>query len=122
MTLALFPAFAALALPKVVFLIGLVVVLVTGIAEFRQGYIGRVAIFANAILLWQLFFSVFGILPIWFQWYLNVGSIVGLIAIIAYFPKWKLPTEFYQICFVLYGSVSVIVAVIISFLIKVPLV
>lgn len=122
MTIALFPAFAAIGLPKVVFLAGLVGVLVAGIAEIRQGHIGRPAIFINALLLWQIFFSVFAILPGWLQWYLNIGSIAGLIAILAYIPKKSLPKEFYQVCFFLYGSISVIFVVVGAVYFKVPLI
>jgi hypothetical protein len=121
MVTAFFPAIAAISLPKVIFLIGLVGVLVAGLTEFRQGHIGRPAIFINALLLWQIFYSVWGTLPTWFQWYLNIGSIVGLIAIIAYLPRKKLPTEFYQFCYYVYGSFSIIIAAIVAIYLGVPL-
>lgn len=122
MVIAFFPAVAAVSLPKIVFLIGLVGILVTGIAEFRRGHIGRVAIFLNAILLWQIFYSSWIILPIWLQWYLNIGSIVGLIAIVSYIPKKSLPTEFYKFCFVFYGSISIIIVIALSFYLEIPLI
>ena len=121
MTLTLFPSSLILDIPKGIFLIGLIGVFVAGIAEFRKGHIGRPAIFVNAILLWQIFFSIWATLPIWMQWYLNGGSIVGLIAIIAYIPKWRLPKEFYQICFFLYGSISIVIVIVISIYLKIPL-
>jgi len=121
MNIILFPSSLILDIPRGIFLIGLIGVFVAGIAEFRKGHIGRPAIFVNAILLWQIFFSIWANLPNWMQLYLNGGSIAGLIAIIAYFPKWKLPTKFYKICFILYGSISIIVVIAISIYLKIPL-
>lgn len=120
MTIAFFPAIATVSIPKIIFLIGLIGILVAGFAEFRRGYIGRVAIFLNAILLWQIFYPAWDILPIWFQWYLNVGSIVGLIAIFSYFLKGHLITEFYKFCYFLYGSFSIIFAILIAVYFKIP--
>lgn len=114
MTIAFFPNSLILAIPRGVFLLGIIGLFIAGIAEFRRGHIGRPAIFVNALLLWQIFFSVWATLPIWMQWYLNVGSIVGLVALIAYIPKWRLPKEFYQVCFILYGSISIIIIIGIS--------
>lgn len=122
MTIALFPQFLTFDIPRGLFLLGLVAVFVAGITEFRQGHIGRPAIFINALFLWQIFFSVWGILPVWMQWYLNVGSIAGLIAIIAYVPKWRLPTEFYQFCYYAYGSLSIIIVIFLSIYLKIALI
>lgn len=121
MVIAFFPEIFVLGIPKGLFLLGLVGVLVAGIAEFRQGHIGRPAIFINSLLLWQIFFSVWTILPTAIQWYLNIGSIAGLIAIIAYMPKWSLPTEFYQFCYYAYGSLSIILVVILAYTLKISL-
>ncbi len=123
MVTAFFPAIAAISLPKVVFLVGLVGVFVAGLAEFRQGHIGRPAIFINALLLWQIFYSAWNTLPNWFQLYLNTGTVVGLIAIIAYIPepKIKLPTKFYQFCYYAYGSFSIIAVVILANYLKISL-
>lgn len=122
MTLAFFPEALVLNIPKGVFLVGLIGIFVAGIAEFRKGHIGRPAIFANSILLWQIFFSIWTTLPLWLHWYLNIGSVVGLIAIIAYVPKWKLPTKFYQFCYYLYGSFSIILVIIMAIYLKMPLI
>jgi len=122
MTLTLFPSSLILDIPKGIFLVGLIGIFVAGIAEFRKGHIGRPAIFVNAIFLWQIFFSIWTSLPIWMHWYLNVGSIVGLIALVAYIPKWKLPSEFYQFCFYLYGSISIIIVIIMAIYLKMPLI
>src|SRR3989344_6318355 len=121
MTIAFFPAGLIFSIPKGLFLLGLIGVLVAGIAEFRKGHIGRPAIFINSLLLWQIFFSVWTILPVWMQWYLNIGSIVGLIALVAYIPKWSLPTEFYQFCYYAYGSLSIILVIFMSFYLKITL-
>ncbi len=122
MTIPFFPQILIFNLPKGLFLIGLIGIFVAGIAEFRKGHIGRPAIFVNAIFLWQIFFSIWASLPIWMHWYLNIGSIVGLIALIAYIPKWKLPKEFYQFCFYLYGSLSIIIVIIMAIYLKMPLI
>jgi len=98
-------------LPKSISMLAIIVLIFTGIVEFRQGHIGRVGIFANAFLLWQIFYSSWQILPNWFQLYLDVGTAVGIVALLAYLAKEKLPTEFYQISFILYGSFSVILAI-----------
>lgn len=123
MVLAFFPQNLIFSIPKGIFLLGLLGVLVAGIAEFRQGHIGRPAIFINSLLLWQIFFSVWGILPIWMQWYLNVGSIVGLVALVSYIPatRFSLSTEFYKFCYYIYGSLSIILVIIISIYLKIPL-
>ena len=98
-------------LPKSVSYIVLIGLVVAGILEFRQSFIGRVGIFLNSMLLWQLFYSSFNSLPNWFQWYLNIGTIAGIIALVAYIIGQSLPSEFYQICFIAYGSISVLIAV-----------
>ena len=103
--------------PKLISYISLLGLIIAGIAEFRQGHIGRLGIAANAFLLWQIFFSVWGALPIWVQWYLNVGTILAVIAIFSYLFKLSLIKEFYQVAFILYGSFSLIFAIIFYFLI-----
>jgi len=121
MTISFFPSSLVLDIPKGIFLIGLVGIFIAGLVEFRQGHIGRPAIFANALLLWQIFFSVWSTLPLWLNWYLNIGSIVGMIAIISYIPRHHLPTEFYKFCFILYGSLSILLVIGFSIYLKIPL-
>ena len=100
--------------PPVISYIALIGLLIAGIVELRQGYIGRPAIAGNALLLWQIFFSSFSTLPEFFQWYLNIGTIIAILALMAYFFRLMLPTRVYQLCFIFYGSLSVIMAVMIS--------
>lgn len=123
MTIAFFPQNLILDIPKGIFLVGIVGILVAGIVEFRQGHIGRVAIFLNALLLWQIFFPVWELLPNWWCWYLNVGSIAGVTALISYFPltRFKLPSEIYTFCFYAYGSLSIIFVIFLSLYLKTPL-
>src|SRR3989344_5694167 len=118
MTIPFFPGILVFSIPKAIFLIGILGILIAGLVEFRQGHIGRPAIFVNSLLLWQIFFSVWAILPALMQWYLNIGTIAGLIALIAYIPKWKLPKGFYQFCFFFYGSISIVLAIIFSVYLK----
>ena len=101
-------------LPKSASYIILVMLLAAGIYEFRHSYIGRIGIFVNSLILWQIFFPAFNTLHPLFQWYLNIGTIIGIIAILSYLLKEKLPTEFYQVCFILYGSISIIIILIVS--------
>jgi len=102
-------------LPKSVSLIAMIILFVAGIAEYRQGHIGRVAIAGNAFLLWQIFFGVWEKLPDYFQWYLNLGTVVAVIAIASYITRESLPTEFYQFCYLAYGSFSVLITIIFAF-------
>ena len=108
-------------IPKIISLLVLGGLILASIVEFRQGHIGKIAIAGNAFLLWQIFFSNWGGLPIWFQWYLNIGTILAVIAIPSYLFKKSLPTWFYQGAFILYGSISVIITVVIAILLKIPL-
>jgi len=100
-------------IPEVLSYIALILLVVGGIAEFRQGHIGRIGIAANAFLLWQIFFPLWESLPNLFQWYLNIGTIVGIVALASYMVKLRLPTEFYQISFLGYGSFSVFLAIVV---------
>lgn len=93
----------------------MVILFVAGIAEFRQGHIGRLGIAGNAFLLWQVFFGVWDKLPDYFQWYLNVGTLVAVIALASYVLKERLPTEFYQVCYLAYGSFSVLFTIVFAF-------
>lgn len=104
-------------IPKTISYGALILLFIAGIREFRQGYIGRIGIASNAFLLWQIFYSDWLRLPEWFQWYLNVGSILAIIAIPSYLFRIRLPSEFYQISFLGYSSISIIVAIIIPFII-----
>lgn len=124
MAIAFFPESLIFNIPKGIFLIGLIGILVAGIVEYRQGHIGRPAIFINSLLLWQIFYSTWAMLPAFFQWYLNVGSVVGVVALIAYIPitRFKLPKEFYTFSYFLYGSLSIIAVVIGAIYFKIPLI
>jgi hypothetical protein len=93
----------------------MIIMVVAGIAEARQGHIGRLGIAANAFLLWQVFYSVWQKLPDLFQWYLNLGTVVGVIAILSYLTKTRMPKEFYQLCYLFYGSFSVLLTIIFAF-------
>lgn len=97
--------------------LGLVVaaLVIGAIVEIRQGHIGRPMIAVNALLLWQLFYGTWGDLPTWLQAYLNGGTILGGLALISYATKVSLPTEFYKLAFLAYGSISVGVVVVALF-------
>lgn len=87
-------------------------VVLGAIVERRQHYIARPAIFANAVLLWQVFFDDWGTLPAWLQTYLNVGSLVGVLAVVSYLWRFKLPSGFYRFSLYTYGSFTILVLVV----------
>lgn len=70
----------------------LTLILIGLIVEKR--YVGRIAIFANAIALSTFFYKIPS-LPLWTIWYINILTIFGIIALISYATKTKLPKEFY---------------------------
>jgi len=109
-------------LPKPIPILSLIIILLSCLKELRQGYIGRIGIAANAFLLWQIFFNAWDRLPTFFQWYLNIGTVVGIIAIISYISKESLPSEFYDFCYIFYGSLSILLTIIFAIELGIPLV
>jgi len=98
--------------PKALSLLILAGLVIAGIVELRHGaWIGRPALAANAFFLWQIFFPFWVTLPGIVQIYLNIGTIIAAIALGSYFLGRSLPSEFYQITFLGYGSISVIFAI-----------
>jgi len=71
----------------------------------EKKYIGRVAIFANAIALSTFFYKIQN-LPTWTIWYINILTIFGLIAIFSYAFKIKLPQEYYWIAGIFSSVIS----------------
>ena len=104
-------------IPKIISYGTLILLVLFGIKEFRQGYIGRLGIAANAFLLWQIFYGDWSKLPSWFQWYLNISTILAIVGILSYLFKIRLRTNFYQIAFLGYGSLAVLIAIFIPFII-----
>ncbi len=98
-------------LPKTVSIIIIFCLVVAAIFELRHNYIGRVGIFLNSMLLWQIFYKSFDSLPTIMHWYLNIGTIIGIIALFAYLLRQKLPTIFYQFAFIAYGSLSLLIVI-----------
>ncbi|MFW9997944.1 MAG: hypothetical protein ACFFD4_38235 [Candidatus Odinarchaeota archaeon] len=84
--------------------LGMAVLLAAAVKEDREGYIGRVAIFSNAVFLWEIFY------PFWYdlwepvQLWLYFALAIGILALISYFLKESLPGEFYKIAFIITGS------------------
>jgi hypothetical protein len=95
--------------PTIVSYIALLILFIAGIAEYRQGHIGRIAITGNAFLLWQIFFIEWSNLLPFLQWYLNIGTILGVVAIISYLWKFSLPSKFYSFAYFGYGSFSIFI-------------
>jgi hypothetical protein len=108
-------------IPPGVSALGILVLVITGIMELRQGHIGRIGIACNAFLLWQIFYAKWVLLPELMQWYLNLGTIFAIIALVSYFLGESLPAGFYSLAFVLYGSISLIVVILATVYLGVPL-
>ena len=108
------PGFVVM-LPEAISLGMLALLSLYGLKEFRQGHIGRVGLTANVFLLWQLAYPVWANIPELGQLYLNVGTLMAIVAVPSYITKISLPTEFYTWAFRLYSSISVILAVVAYF-------
>lgn len=99
-------------LPKVVWLnFGAISLVVVGLMV-EKNYTSRPSLFANTMAL-NLFFSqlplegtINPMLSTALTVYLNIGVGVGVLSILSYFFKKKLPTAFYTIFGILYGSVT----------------
>jgi len=103
-------------LPRTIAYIVLLGLFVAGISEFRKGHIGRVGIFLNSIILWQIFYSSFQNLPVWFQWYLNIGTVFGILALVFYLIRRRTTQRFYQVAYYAYGSFSILIVIVLFFL------
>ena len=119
---SLFPSFLIFNFPAGISILVILGLFVAGLSEIRQGHIGRVSIFLNAILLWEIFYNSWNILPTLFQFYLNLGTFMGAVAIFTYIPNKSLPSIFYKISFVLFGSLSLILSILGAFYFKIPLI
>lgn len=82
------------------------------IAEIRKRYIGRPGIVANSLLVIEIMGPHWCKLPVIAQLYLYGAVIVCVIAGLAYLTHTKLSTEFYNFCFIVYGSLSVLMIII----------
>lgn len=107
-------------LPSSISLLLMIGIAVVGIKEFSQGFIGRIGIVVNSLLLWQIFFPLWNNLSSLIQLYLNIGSVVAIIALLSYLSRFigfyfSLPTQFYNFALVLYGSVSILIVIILTF-------
>ena len=98
-----------LVIPASVGIILLIGLLVTGFAQFRKGYIGRIGIFSNGLIIGETLCPHWSLIPDWAQIYVYLALIFGIIALISYIFKKSLPTIFYEICFIAFGSVSIII-------------
>lgn len=92
-------------------LIGILVLVFLAIVNIRQGHVGRPSIVANVVLLWQIFYPRWYLLPSQIQLYLNVGTIIAIIAGISYFAKISLPTEYYKFAFIGYSAFSILIII-----------
>lgn len=93
----------------------MIVLLIFGISEARKGYIGRPAIVANVFLLWQILLPSWYALPPSIQFWGNAGVAVAVIAALSYLLGESLPTEFYDMAYWAYGSLSILIAAVVLF-------
>lgn len=85
------------------------------VQQFRQGYIGRVAIAGAAILVIQQAYPRWHSLSEIWQVYTGLAGVFGVIAGVSYLSKTSLSTEFYKIALLLYGAVPVILVLLLGF-------
>lgn len=106
---------ALIFVPQIISFVAMLFLVIYGIREIRRGHIGRIELAANVFLVWQLFFPVWASLPEYFQLYLNVGSVVAIVALVTYFTRTSIPSGFYKFTLVTYGSIAVVAAVVAFF-------
>lgn len=87
-----------------IFQLTLLGLLLAAVQQFRQGYIGRVAIAGSAILIVQYAYPRWPALPEIWQLYTIIAAVFGIIAGVSYLDKQRLPTEFYKASLLLYGA------------------
>ena len=97
--------------PQLISFVAMLFLLIYGFRELRRGHIGRIELAANVFLVWQLFFPVWANLPSYFQWYLNIGSVVAVLTLLTYFTRTSLPKGFYKLTLVSYGSIAILAAI-----------
>ena len=100
--------------PSIVSIAGIIILALLGWQEYAQGHIGRLGIAANAFFLWQIFFTKWLLLPELFQWYLNLGTLFGIVGVGSYILRESLPTIFYRVALILYGSVSILLIIVLG--------
>ena len=79
--------------------------------QIRQGHIGRPGIVANSFIVIEIFAPHWDRLPELVQIYLYGALVFGVIAVISYVFKERLPTKFYKIAFTLYSSLSILMII-----------
>ena len=95
-------------------LIALILLFLYSINEARKGgKIGRLGIVGNAFFLWQIFYSMWGNLPLWLQLYLNLGTAFAAIAIVSFFFWQQFTPAAQHISYMLYGSFTVLLVAVV---------
>ena len=86
--------------------------LIAALAELKEGRIRKIGVVLNVLLLWQVFYPVWDSLSVWFQYYLDAGSVLATVAFVTYFSDIKLKSGFHRLCFLLYGSATLLIAIV----------
>jgi hypothetical protein len=74
-------------------------------AIVERYYVGRIAIFSNAIALTSFYYT-YTSLPLWLSLYINLLTIAGILSLLSYMSKKSLPAEFYQVSGIFSSVVS----------------
>lgn len=90
--------------PEVMQILPAITLIIVGLIVEKK-YVGRIAILTNAVALSTFFYSISN-LPLWIILYINVLTIFGLIALVSYAFKIKLPKEFYFIAGIFSSAIS----------------
>jgi len=82
-----------------------IALLIVGMASERH-FVGRLTVFSNSLAL-DLFFAKNNFTPWYVILYLAIGTILGIIGLIAYLGKEELSGDYYLVTFVFYSSITV---------------
>ncbi|RXG34180.1 hypothetical protein [Methanohalophilus sp. WG1-DM] len=86
--------YLATLLPNTLFNILPALTLIAIGAIVEKYYVGRIAIFSNAVALTSFYYT-FSDLPFLLVIYINILTVVGILSLASYLSKTSLPTEFY---------------------------
>jgi hypothetical protein len=89
-----------------------IALLIVGMASERH-FVGRLNVFSNSLAL-DLFFAKNNFMPWYVILYLVIGTILGIIGLLAYLDKEELFDEYYLVTFVFYSSITVAIIMLIG--------
>lgn len=84
------------------------ILLIISAVFVEKHYISRLAIVSNVFFLFQLLLPHWYEIPETLQIYLNVGVLFAFVALVSRVSETSLPSSFYRISRLLYGSLTII--------------